>query len=195
MRHHFKKRLEDFFRTGKENGFRKFFRNWLSADGAGICRPCRTAKNAQNTALEDERATEPDRGDVPCPEPDSDAWESPGRVALYCLLKKRSAMADSDTPGKKASAEFAEELLSGKALLGMSRTDRNPTPKDAQAMETIQSPASQIASMAASPAAEQLSLFSHKQEKFPATVALPDEVRGEVRRVEIPDWLKVRYKR
>jgi len=77
----------------------------------------------------------------------------------------------------------------------MSRTDRNPTPKDAQAMETIQSPASQIASMAASPAAEQLSLFSHKQEKFPATVALPDEVRGEVRRVEIPDWLKVRYKR
>jgi hypothetical protein len=66
-------------------------------------------------------------------------------------------------------------------------------------METSQRiPSSQIASIAASPVAQQLSLFepiSHKQEKFPATVALPDAVRGEVRRVEIPDWLRVRYKR
>jgi len=81
----------------------------------------------------------------------------------------------------------------------MSRTDRHPTPQDAQAMKAIQRiPASQIALMAASPAAEQLSLFepiSHKQEKFPAAVALPDSVRGEVRRVKIPDWLKVRYRR
>ena len=72
----------------------------------------------------------------------------------------------------------------------MSRTDRNPTLKDAQAMVTIQSPVSQIVSMAASPATEQLSKISHKQEMFPAAAALPDAVRGEVRRVKTPDWLE-----
>ena len=81
----------------------------------------------------------------------------------------------------------------------MSRTARNPTPQDAQAMKAIQRIlASQIALMAASPAAEQLSLFepiSQKQETFPATATPSDEVRGEVRRVEIPDFLKVRYRR
>jgi hypothetical protein len=52
--------------------------------------------------------------------------------------------------------------------------------------------ASQIALMAASPAAEQLSKISHKQEMFPAAAALPDAVRGEVRRVKTPDWLEGR---
>jgi hypothetical protein len=75
----------------------------------------------------------------------------------------------------------------------MSRTDRNRTPQDAQAMKAIQRiPASQIALMAASPAAEQLSKISHKQEMFPAAAALPDAVRGEVRRVKTPDWLEGR---
>ena len=78
----------------------------------------------------------------------------------------------------------------------MSRTSRNLTLKDAQAMRTIQRiPASQIALIAASPAAEQLSKILQQQEMFPATVASSDAVRGEVRRVEIPDWLKVRYRR
>lgn len=82
----------------------------------------------------------------------------------------------------------------------MSQTDRNPNSRDAvsvrkQAMETSQRiPSSQIASIAASPAARQLSLFS-PQETVPATVTPSDEVRGEVRRVEIPDFLKVRYRR
>jgi hypothetical protein len=75
----------------------------------------------------------------------------------------------------------------------MSRTDRNPIPKDAQAMKAIQrTPASQIALIAASPAAEQFSKFSHKQEMFPAAVAPSDEVRGEVRRVKTPDCLEGR---
>lgn len=82
----------------------------------------------------------------------------------------------------------------------MSQTGRNPNSRDAvsrkQAMETSQRiPSSQIASIAASPAARQLSLFSLTQEKTPATVTPSDEVRGEVRRVEIPDFLKVRYRR
>lgn len=78
----------------------------------------------------------------------------------------------------------------------MSRTDRNPTLKVAQAMKAIQRiPASQIALIAASPAAEQLSLLLQPQEKVPAAAASSDEVRGEVRRVEIPDFLKVRYRR
>jgi hypothetical protein len=73
----------------------------------------------------------------------------------------------------------------------MSRTDRNPTLKDAQAMKAIQRiPASQIALMAASPAVEQLSRISQQQETFPAAAALPDAVRGEVRRVKTPDWLE-----
>ena len=73
----------------------------------------------------------------------------------------------------------------------MSRTDRHPTHQDAQAMKAVQRiPASQIALMAASPAVQQLFIISQKQEKFPAAVALPDAVRGEVRRVKTPDWLE-----
>ena len=45
--------------------------------------------------LAEQQATEPDRG-IPCPEPGSIAWDSPGSVALYCLLKKRSEQTDSD---------------------------------------------------------------------------------------------------
>ncbi|HNX52698.1 MAG TPA: hypothetical protein PKI68_03025 [Pontiellaceae bacterium] len=149
----------------------------------------------ENTSFSEPQDAGIRRFNIQSPGTDSDpySWGYPSLVALYCLLKKRSAMADSDTPGKKASAEFAEELLSGKALLGMSRTDRNPTPKDAQAMKAIQRiPASQIALIAASPAAEQLSKISHKQEMFPAAVAPSDEVRGEVRRVKIPDCLEGR---
>lgn len=84
----FKKRREDTFRTGKENGFRKLFRNWLSVGGFGICSPSRTAEKPQDFDLAEQQATEPDRG-VPCPEPDSDAWESPGNVDLYLLLRNR----------------------------------------------------------------------------------------------------------
>ncbi len=63
-------------------------------------------------------------------------------------------------------------------------------------METSQRiPSSQIASIAASPAAQQLSLFSQPQETVPATVAPSDEVRGEVNGAKIPDFLKVRYRR
>jgi hypothetical protein len=98
----FKKRLEDTFRIGKENGFRKFFRNWLSVDDFGICRPCRTAKKPHDFDLAEQQATEPDRG-VPCPEPDSDAWESPGSVALYLLLKKRDEKALSDKTAEDVS--------------------------------------------------------------------------------------------
>ena len=58
--------------------------------------------------LADDQATEPDRG-VPCPEPDSDAWESLGSVALYILLKKRSETALSDKTAEDVAA-------SGKAM-------------------------------------------------------------------------------
>ena len=81
----------------------------------------------------------------------------------------------------------------------MSRIDRNRTLQDAQAMKAIQRiPASQIALMAASPAAEQLSLFetiSQQQEMFPAAAALPDAVRGEVCCVNTPDWLRERHEK
>jgi hypothetical protein len=116
---------------------------------------------------------------------DPENWSSPALTDLYSLLQKRAAMADSDTPGKRACAEFAQELFSGKAGLGMSRTDRNSNSRDAvsnekQAMETSQRiPSSQIASIAASPAARQLLSLSQQQEKFPAAVALPDSVRGK----------------
>jgi hypothetical protein len=104
----FKKRREDFFRTGQKTGFLNLFRLWLNWTDAGICRSCRSAKNAQNTALEDERATEPDQG-IPCPDPGSDAWESPGRIALCLLLKKRSETALSDKTAEDVAA-------SGKAV-------------------------------------------------------------------------------
>ena len=83
----------------------------------------------------------------------------------------------------------------------MSQADRNPNSRDAvsngkQAMETSQRiPSSQIASIAASPAVRQFSLFSQSQGKVPATVAPSDEVRGEARRAEIPDFLKVRCRK
>ena len=70
-----------------------------------MTRSCCTSKN---TALENERATEPNQG-VPCPESGSIAWKSPGSVALYVLLKKRDAMADSDKTAEDVAA-------SGKAV-------------------------------------------------------------------------------
>ena len=88
MKRHVKKRLEDTFRTGKENGFRKFFRNWLSADGFGICRPCRTAKNAPNPARGHKQAAETVQS-VSRSEPGSTASESEGNVDLWLALKRR----------------------------------------------------------------------------------------------------------
>jgi hypothetical protein len=87
-----KKRLEDTFRIGKENGFRRFFRNWLSADGFGICRPCRTAKNAPNSALGHNQAAEAVQS-VPRSESGSTASESPGNVDLWLVLKRREQRA------------------------------------------------------------------------------------------------------
>ena len=121
----------------------------------------------------DRHAMEPDQAGS-----DSTAWGSPGIASFYCLLKKRAALAVSDTPGKIASAQFAEELFSGNA--GISLPARNPVPQDAQATEaTKRIPYSPLASIAASPAGQQLSTLS-QQEKFPATVTLSDSVRGEV---------------
>jgi len=94
MKHHCKKRLEDFFRTGKANGFRKLFRNWLSADGFGICRPCRTVKNARNFAPAHKQATEAVQSAEP--ESGSIARKSPGNIDLYLLFKKRDGKALSD---------------------------------------------------------------------------------------------------
>ena len=104
----FNKRLEDFFRTGKENGFRKLFRNWLSVDGAGICRPCRTAKKTPNPALGHKQATEAIQS-VSRSESGSIARKSPGDVDLYLLLKKRSETALSDKTAEDVAA-------SGKAV-------------------------------------------------------------------------------
>lgn len=87
-----KKRQEDTFRIGKENGFRRFFRNWLSADGFGICRPCRTAKNAPSSALGDRQAAEAVQS-VPRSESGSTASESPGNVDLWLALKRREQRA------------------------------------------------------------------------------------------------------
>ena len=98
----FKKRLEDTFRTGKENGFRKFFRNWLSVDGAGICRPCRTDKNPRNAARADRQATKPVQS-VPRAESGFIASESPKNIDLYLLLKKRSETALSDKTAEDVS--------------------------------------------------------------------------------------------
>ena len=123
-----------------------------------MMRSCYTSKNAQSAAFEDDRVTEPDRG-IPCPEPDSDAWESPGRVALYLLLKKR--MEDTFRTGKENGfRKFFRNWLSADGF-GICRPCRNPTPKYAQAMKAIQRiPASQIASIAAFPTAQQLKNFT-----------------------------------
>lgn len=95
MKRLFKKRLEGTFRDGQEAKFRKFLRTWLSWTGAGICSTGRTDKTPQIIDLAEQQATDPDRG-IPCPEPGSIAWDSPGSVALYQLLKKRSEQTDSD---------------------------------------------------------------------------------------------------
>ena len=94
MLKHFKLRRQDTFRTGKENGFRRLFRNWLSADGFGICRS-RRPKKPQDNAPEYKQATESVK-DVPHLKSDSIAANKPGNVDLYLLLKKRSAQSLSD---------------------------------------------------------------------------------------------------
>lgn len=109
-----KRRLEDTFRTGQKTGFRNLFRLWLNWTGAGICRTGRTEK-PRDIDLAEQQATEPDRG-VPCPEPGSIAWESPGSVALYLLLKKRSEQTDSDKTAEDAAARSVADSASGKAV-------------------------------------------------------------------------------
>lgn len=84
----FNKRRQDTFRTGKENGFRKLFRNWLSADGFGICRSRRSQK-PQNAAATHKQATESVE-DVPHLESASIAQKSPGDIGLYLALKRRA---------------------------------------------------------------------------------------------------------
>jgi hypothetical protein len=74
----------------------------------------------------------------------------------------------------------------------MSRTDRNPTLKVAQAMKAIQRiPASQIALIAALPAAEHLQDFTQAG-NVSCGGGPSDAVRGVVRRVKTPDWLEGR---
>jgi hypothetical protein len=111
----FKKRLEDTFRIGKENGFRKFFRNWLSADDFGIWHPRRTDKNPRNASRTDKQAAETVQS-VPRSEPGSTATESPGNIDLYLLLKKRSETALSDKTAEDADARSAADSASGKAV-------------------------------------------------------------------------------
>jgi len=102
----FKKRRKDTFRTGKENGFRKYFRNWLSADGFGICRNRRTENNPPANAHEKKQATE---SMYPL---DSIAANKPGNIDLYLLLKKRSEKSLSDPSEKTGSGR----LRSGTAV-------------------------------------------------------------------------------
>jgi hypothetical protein len=104
-----KRRLEDTFRTDEASRLKLLvLRNLIVNVRAGICRPCRTAKDHRDFDLAEQQATEPDRG-VPCPEPGSIAWKSPGSVALHLLLKKRSETALSDKTAEDVSD-------SGKAL-------------------------------------------------------------------------------
>jgi hypothetical protein len=105
----FKRRLEDFFRTDEASRLKLLMlRNLIVNVRAGICRPCRTAKNEQNSALGHKQATEAVQS-VPQSESVSIAPKSPGNIDLYLLLKKRSGKALSDTPAEDVSA-------SGKAV-------------------------------------------------------------------------------
>jgi len=106
----FKKRRKDTFQTGKENGFRKYFRNWLSADGFGICRNRRTEEKSPANAYEQKQATE---SMYPL---NSIAANKPGNVDLYRLLKKRSEQPLSDPPEKTGSGRSRSGTVVRKAV-------------------------------------------------------------------------------
>lgn len=108
----FKLRRQDTFRTGKENGFRKFFRNWLSVDGFGICRNRRSEK-PQDADFTHKKATEV-MEDVSHSEAASIAPKPPGDTDLYHLLKKRAAQSLSDPTDESGRNRSAEG--SGKAV-------------------------------------------------------------------------------
>ena len=110
----FKRRRQDTFRTGKENGFRRLFRNWLSVDGFGICRS-RWSEKSQDNALAHKQATESVE-DGPHLESASIAVNKPGNVDLYHLLKKRAAQSLSDPTDEPSSGRNRSAEGSGKAV-------------------------------------------------------------------------------
>jgi len=114
MKNFLNKRRQDTFRTAKENRFRKYFRNWLSAGGFGICRSRRTTETPDN-ALAKKQATESVE-DVSHLESASIAKESQGNVDLYLLLKKRSAQSLSDPTDEPSSGRNRSGTGSEKAV-------------------------------------------------------------------------------
>ncbi len=105
-----KKQRKDTFRTGKENGFRNLFRNWLSADGFGICRIRCTDKKPPDNTHKEKQATESMYS------LDSIAANKPGDVDLYLLLKKRSEKSLSDPPEKTGSGRSSSGSVVRKAV-------------------------------------------------------------------------------
>jgi hypothetical protein len=115
MKRFFMKRRKDTFRTGKENGFRILFRNWLSADGFGICRIRRTENQPGNDASSQKQAMVTAEG-LQSPPSVTIAVDKPGDIGLYLALKRRSAKSLSEPTGEPGAGRQRSENGSGKAV-------------------------------------------------------------------------------